>query len=237
MPAPDGGLASLAVPPVPRLAGRPTVADELRQRLADDILLGRLPPGAHLDEQGLADRYGVSRTPVREALKQLVVTGLVERRPRKGVAVAEVTPARLEAMFEAMAEIEAACLRHAVARMDDTERRLLLEVHLFSRDAVACGSADRYDGLNLEFHAIILRACRNPFLADTAGALRRRVQPFRRVQFRSAARLHRSFAEHQAIVDAVMARDAEAAYARMLAHVRAASTVAATFLPGAPDGG
>ncbi|MCG8359901.1 MAG: GntR family transcriptional regulator, partial [Kiloniellales bacterium] len=84
-------------------------ADELRQDLEAEIFAGRLAPGQRLDESKLAARFGVSRTPVREALLQLASIGLVEMRPRQGAVVAAVTIRRLLQMFEVMAELEAFC--------------------------------------------------------------------------------------------------------------------------------
>ena len=77
-----------------------TLAETIRQRLADDILRGVYPPGARLDENGLAKRFGLSRTPVREALRQLTSAGLVEMRPRRGVIVSLPTESTLAEMFE-----------------------------------------------------------------------------------------------------------------------------------------
>src|ERR1700733_14964536 len=87
--------------------GRSLLSNRIRNALTDEIASGLLAAGAALDEQQLADRFGASRTPVREALRQLAVSGLVEMRPRRGVVVARLTPERIMDMFETMAEIEA----------------------------------------------------------------------------------------------------------------------------------
>src|SRR3981189_323821 len=88
---------------------RALLSDRIRNALTDEIAAGVLPAGAALDEQQLADRFGASRTPCREALRQLAVSGLVEMRPRRGVVVTRITAARIMDMFETMAEIEALC--------------------------------------------------------------------------------------------------------------------------------
>lgn len=210
---------------------RTTMAEDIRERLADDILFGRLAPGTRLDEQMLADRYGVSRTPVREALKQLAVTGLAETQPRKGVVVAAVTPERLVLMFDAMAELEASCARYAALRMTDDERRQLQDVHELSVAAVHDRDADRYARLNLEFHAIILRGCHNTYLSEPAFTLRTRAIPFRRAQFHnSAERLEHSFSEHSPILDAILGGDGDAAFAAMRTHLAAAHDASAQLL-------
>jgi len=209
---------------------RSTTTDDVRQRLADEILLGRFLPGHRLDEQSLSVRYGVSRTPVREALKQLAVTGLVEARPHKGVVVAQISPEALALMFEAIADCEAACARHAARRMTATDRQMLADLHRLSHEAALAGDGERYDGLNREFHALILRGARNSYLAEAAQALRHRVMPFRRAQFRVPARIHQSFAEHQLIVDAIQARDEEGAATAMRRHVAEAGGASAGLL-------
>ena len=96
---------------------RELLSDRIRNVLTDEIASGALPPGLGLDEQHLADRFGASRTPVREALRQLAVTGLVEVRPRRGVIVTQTTPERIMEMFETSAEIEAMCVRLATYRI------------------------------------------------------------------------------------------------------------------------
>src|SRR5215475_13206899 len=106
-----------------------TRAEELRLQLADEIVRGALPPGAPLDETDIARRFSVSRTPVREALRQLVVSGLVEARPHRGAVVAQPSLERLTGMFEAMAELEALCAGMAAERMSPAERYRLEAVH------------------------------------------------------------------------------------------------------------
>jgi len=88
---------------------RKTRAEELRAQLADDIVRGILIPGQTLDEMELARRFGVSRTPVREAIRQLAASGLIETRPHRGAVVARPRHERILGMFEAMAELEALC--------------------------------------------------------------------------------------------------------------------------------
>lgn len=209
---------------------RSTTTDDVRERLADEILLGAFAPGSRLDEQSLADRYGVSRTPIREALKQLAVTGLVEARPHKGVLVAAMTPERLAAMFEAMADLEAACARHAATRMTDAERSSLRSLHDLSRSAAASGDFEAYDRINRDFHCLIMRGCHNDYLAEAAHALRLRVTPFRRAQFTNPARIEESFREHEAIVAAIMSRDSERAFAVMQGHLDQAGDASAELL-------
>ena len=92
------------------------LSERLRESIEEEIATGRLPPGSRLDEVDLAARFGVSRTPVREALNLLLGEGLIESGLRRGAVVAQITPQRLLEMFEVMAELEAMCARLAVRR-------------------------------------------------------------------------------------------------------------------------
>ena len=107
-----------------RGSGR-TLAEELRFQLADEIVRGTLAPGAALDETELARRFRVSRTPVREALRQLAASGLIESRAHRGCVVARPDHEHLIGMFEAMAELEALCAGLAAARITPAERHSL----------------------------------------------------------------------------------------------------------------
>ena len=91
--------------------GRGGLADDVCRRIADEIVLGNFAPGSRLDEVSLAARFSVSRTPIREALKQLAIMGLVDTRPNRGSVVAELSVDQLDQMFEAIGELEAACAR------------------------------------------------------------------------------------------------------------------------------
>ena len=112
-----------------REAAAPTRTEMLRLQLADDIVSGLLAPGQPLDEQELARRFGVSRTPVREAIRQLAASGLVEVRPHRSALVALPSPRQLHDMFEAMAELEALCAGLSARNMTAAERRGLEELH------------------------------------------------------------------------------------------------------------
>src|SRR3954453_3392735 len=109
--------------------GKVTRAEELRLQLADEIVRGALPPGAALDETEIAQRFNVSRTPVREALRQLAVSGLVDARAHRGAVVARPSLDRLNGMVEAMVELEEVCAGLAAERMPGAERQSLEAVH------------------------------------------------------------------------------------------------------------
>ncbi|MEK1865469.1 MAG: GntR family transcriptional regulator [Rhizobium leguminosarum] len=209
---------------------RGLLSDRIRNALTDEIAAGRLAAGAALDEQQLADRFGASRTPVREALRQLAAGGLVELRARRGGVVARMTPERIMEMFETVAEIEAVCVRLATYRMTPLERSRLIELHELSEPIVEAGNFDAYDSFNRQFHETIYRATHNGFLAEQAIAIRNRLNAFRRTQLRQGERLSRSRDEHEAIMQAIAEGDGEMASRRMRAHMLNAATSLSRFI-------
>jgi DNA-binding GntR family transcriptional regulator len=198
---------------------RRTLADELRLALADDIVRGMLVPGAALDETELARRFGVSRTPVREAIRQLAASGLVEVRAHRGAVVARPSEERLLGMFEAMAELEALCAGLAAERMSPAERAALEVVHEELRALIQGGDPQRYHEVNEAFHAAIYAGTHNAYLAEMTHATRSRVQPFRRAQFRNLGRLAKSHMEHDNVVLAILRGDRSGAAGAMRLHI------------------
>ena len=196
-----------------------TRAEELRLQLADEIVRGVLPPGAALDETDVARRFNVSRTPVREALRQLVASGLVDARAHRGAVVAQPSIERLSGMFEAMAELEALCAGLAAERMPAVERRALEAVHEELRVLSYAGNPDRFHEVNERFHNAIYAGSQNGYIAEMTLATRARVQPFRRAQFRNLGRLAKSQAEHDRVVMAIMRGDRVGAASAMRAHI------------------
>ncbi|MEO6093980.1 MAG: GntR family transcriptional regulator [Novosphingobium sp.] len=196
-----------------------TAAERLAQALAEAIIAGDFPPGKRLDEQQLAQRYGVSRTPVREALRRLATTGLIEVRPRRGAIVTRVTPEQLEELFIAMAELEATCARLSALSMSPTERRRLQALHDRMGELAHAGDAAGFAYANDALHTMIYAGAHNSVLAEMATATRRRLLPFRRAQFQLEGRPMRSHAEHEAVVAAILRGDAQGAHAAMLHHV------------------
>ena len=194
-------------------------ADALREQLEQDIVTGTLRPGERLDEQGLAARFGVSRTPIREALMQLATAGLVTLQPRRGAFVASLSLKEIVERFEVMAALEGACGALAARRITDGERRELLEAHEACAREASGGSSDAYYYANERFHHILYAACHNAFLAEQARQLHERLKPYRRLQLRARSRVASSLAEHQGIVDAILASDGDKAEQLLKGHI------------------
>ncbi|AZL60020.1 GntR family transcriptional regulator [Tabrizicola piscis] len=194
-------------------------SDELRDMLEEEILTGQWRPGDRLEEVMLAERYGVSRTPIREALLQLSASGLIENRPRRGAVVAEIGPRKLMEMFDVMAELEAMCARLAARRVTDESLRRISEAHEACGRAFNSADTDAYYYENEVFHAMIRQAGRNEFLIEQAETLQKRLKPYRRMQLRARDRIRASYQEHEMIAAAIARGDAVAAAEAMRGHV------------------
>lgn len=206
-----------------------TRSNFLEERLAEEIINGRLLPGTRLEEQAIADRFKTSRTPVREALRRLAASGLIEMRPRRGVIVSTLTRDRLAQMFETMAELEGACARLAAERMTPAERKALAKLQQHGADIASANDSDAYEQHNRTFHAAIYHGSGNAVLEETTLAVRARLAPFRSAQFQIPGRVAKSNAEHDAVVQAIMVSDGEKAYAAMRDHMLTVSDASAAF--------
>lgn len=191
----------------------------LRAWLEDEILDGRLIPGARIDEQDLGARFGVSRTPVREALLQLASLDLVEFRPRYGAVVRQMSVREIAAVWEVLTCLEGMAAGLAARRMTEENRLCLTEIHKQAHCHVEDGNVASYDQANRDFHELIYNGARNEYLASHALTIRRRLQAYRRLPFSRAGGLHRSFDGHQLIVDAIMEGDDQKAEVAMRDHV------------------
>lgn len=193
----------------------PRSADQIHAALSAQIVAGQLRPGDPLGETALADRFGVSRTPVREALQRMAAEGLVERGPRRAFVVRRMTPTALRHLFEALGEIEALCTRLAAQRMTAIERAELADI--LAQDS---GSHDDYAALNARFHDALRMGAGNHVLGDVLADLNRRSLPWRNAQFQvGGQRMESSRHEHRAILQAIIAQDGDSAAALMRDHM------------------
>ena len=199
--------------------GNGNLSEHLREQIEERIATGIYAPTSRLDEVKLAQAFGVSRTPIREALIQLQAIGLVELRPRRGAIVSEIAPDRLCEMFELMAELESMSARLAARRISNKEIKALQAAHLACVSAIESQDPDAYYHLNETFHYHIYAASHNQFLAEQASLLHRRLSPYRRLQLRVRNRMSTSFAEHDQIVQAIINGDAEDAARLIREHV------------------
>lgn len=203
-------------------------ADRIFEDLIDKIMAGRLEPGEPLGEHALAERFGVSRTPVREALHRLAQNGLAERGARRAYVVRGMAPGDLAELFEAAGEVESALAALAANRMSEIER-MRLRATVNSGDA--CDDPVAYSEINSRFHDIIKTGARNSIFAATLDELNMRTLAWRAANFREdSKRLESSRAEHRQIAEAICAQDADATRRLMCSHVASSYTVLADIL-------
>lgn len=196
-----------------------TRSGHVRELIEEAIATGRFPPGMRLDETMLAERFEVSRTPLREALFQLASVGIIEMTPRCGSVVAEVTPHQLFEMYKVMGELEGMCGRLAARRMSQAEQERLVESLRACESAQKATDPDRYYYESQQFHHLIYAGSHNSFLHQQASALHRRLSPYRRLQLRVRDRVPRSYSEHEGIVSALISGQSEQAAELLRAHI------------------
>ena len=187
-----------------------TVSTRLRDEIEEAIVTGVFAPGTRLDEMSMAGKYGVSRTPIREALMQLRAAGLVQIQPRRGATVTQIAPDKLVEMFEVMGNLEGMAARLAARRHTDEDRASILETVEACRRGAA-DTPDKYYYENERFHMVLYAASHNTFLIEECLRLHRRLKPYRRLQLRVRHRVAASLAEHEAIVAAILGLDSERA--------------------------
>ncbi len=181
--------------------------NELADRLRHMIVEGELAPGEKLAEKELCLQFGVSRTPLREAMKVLATEGLVLLTPNRGCAVARLTLADLDEAFPIMGALEALSGELACLHITDAELVRIRDLHERMVRKYEAGALRDYFKLNEQIHQLILSAARNPTLSQMQLSLSGRVRRARYMANMSPARWTRAVAEHEKILEALAARD------------------------------
>jgi DNA-binding GntR family transcriptional regulator len=192
---------------------------EVAERLRERIFSHELEPGAWVDEQALADQYGISRTPLREALKVLASEGLVTLKPRRGCYVTEISERDLDEIFNVMALLEGQCAQLSVRKATDADLKHLKEIHAALEKAAHDGNINSFFEGNQAFHRALQEIADNRWLLETIEHLRKVIKLSRHHSLFSDGRLEQSLAEHRKILDAILARDADLAEQHMRAHL------------------
>ena len=217
-----------------QVAERGLLSDQIRNALTDEIAAGRLAAGTALDEQDLADRFGASRTPVREALLLLVAKGLVEIVPRSGIYVRRLDARELVAMMEGLAELEGVLARLAATRIHAQLRERLQAALAHTAACAQAQDAEGYVQANMQLHELIYEASGNDFIVEQTRLLRLRITPYRGRMFEKPGRLARSQQEHATVVAAICAGQAEVAAEAMRQHICAGGSAFTDMVLGAP---
>ena len=196
---------------------RAILRDGVYRTLRQRIVSGHIPPGANLGEASLAAELKVSRTPVREAIRQLYEEGFVEYTPHKGARVAEPTPEMVREVFDIREALEAIAAREAAPRTDPARLTALREHFEILRLRIARGDLS---DVGDRIHAELFHACGNERLKRLMSVYRSQVTWFQHVAAQVPGRLLRAFREHESILSALESRDPDWAEGVTRAHVR-----------------
>ncbi|GKY89607.1 GntR family transcriptional regulator [Sinisalibacter aestuarii] len=207
-----------------------THAEFVRLSLENDIFSGRLAPGASLDEEALARRFSVSRTPVREAMLQLIQSGLVEKKPRQGAIVTQIDLSDMIRLFEVMSELEGICAKFAARRMTPQERKAIRKLHEQSVEAYEAGDHDKYYTLSRKFHLMVIEGTHNQELIETTNRLGIKLVPYRRFQLSYPGRSESNLRDHEAIMEAIVDGEYELAAELFRKHTNVQGDVLAEYI-------
>ena len=188
------------------------VAELLRQR----IFARELAPGSWIDEMRLAEEYGISRTPLREALKVLATEGLVTMKMRRGAYVTEVNDKDQRDVYHLLSLLESDAAGVVAAQASDAELADLNSIH--QELVAAVGSTDKFFVINERFHMRLLEIANNRWRDQMVADLRKVMKLNRHNSLLKSGRIEESLREHQALLTALLARDVSASVARMQAH-------------------
>ncbi len=206
------------------------VGAKVWRQLEHDIATGELPPGSRIDVKSVAERFGVSRTPAREALLQLAAAGLIDFQPRRGGIVITLDPRAALAMVEVLVVLEAQAAQLAAGRMSDDERAALQSAQLTGEAAAERGDGTAYADANEQFHELIYRGARNDYLHHQIVDLRSRLAFHRPVALAQPERMRASNTDHALIVAAILKSDPEAARLAMTNHIAVGGTTQAELM-------
>ena len=197
----------------------PALYAQVAERLRARIFAHELPPGSWIDEQVLAAEYGISRTPMREALKVLASEGLVTLKPRRGCYVTELSEQERSEVFPVMALLESRVAEDAARRATSADFLRLSAIHAELERHAAANDVDNFFETNQRFHSALQEIAGNRYLTQLISDARQVAMLARRDSLRPAGRLQQSLREHQMILEALLARDTALAGQRMHDHL------------------
>lgn len=192
---------------------------QVADRIRTQIYRHELQPGEAIDEMALCARYGISRTPLREALKVLHSEGLIVLVPRKGSFVRSMDVAELNELFPVMAVLEGLCAREAVTNCTPEDLKRLEDMHARLEEHAANGAIDEYYEQNFEFHQAVQDLAGNRTLQRIIGDLRKILRLARHMQLTIPGRLQQSIEEHRQIMLAFRKHDPDLADQNMQEHL------------------
>ena len=200
-----------------KLSNRPLYED-VADRLRDQIFAKQLAPGSWLDEQSLAEQFGISRTPMREAIKALASERLVTMKMRRGAYVTEVNRSDLEQIFTVLSLLEGQAAKETALKATEDELNLLDHLHHRLETAAADRDIEQFFEINGKFHELIQQIAGNRWMNGVIDDLRKVLKLHRKDSLTGTGRLQNSLIEHREILRAILKRDDLAAEAAMRKH-------------------
>lgn len=204
---------------VPQRIARSALYEEVAERLRAAIFAHELAPGSWIDEQALADEFGISRTPMREALKVLASEGLVELKPRRGCYVTELSDTDLDQIFPVMALLEGRAAFEATVNMNPASWKMLDDIHAQLERYAANGDANRFFEANDAFHTALQDIASNRWLKQLIEDARKVIKLTRRQSLEAEGRIDRSLAEHRQVMKAIKSGEPNHAAQAMHDHL------------------
>ena len=204
-----------ALMPDVRLAPR-ALYEEVAELLRQQIFNRALEPGSWIDELKIADEYGISRTPLREALKVLAAEGLVTMKVRRGAYVTEVNEKDLSDVYHLLSLLESDAAGVVAARATSDQLKELQDLHAELEAAV--DDRERFFAVNERFHMRVLEIANNRWRSQMVADLRKVMKLNRHNSLLKSGRIQESLAEHRAVMAALAARDADTTVQNMRAH-------------------
>lgn len=189
------------------------------EKVREDILNGKYATGDKIVEAKLAEELGVSRTPVREALKQLELDGLVESLPNRGVIVKGITDQDIEDIYSIRLAIEAIAARWSIERIEPDEVDQLKEIYDLMEFYASKGDVDKSFELNTRFHETLFKATKSRYLEHVLKDFQLFIKSTRNESLKSDGRLDTALAEHKVILNAYLNKDTDAAVKAITTHI------------------
>lgn len=197
-----------------------TLSQRVRDHLRGEILSNRLSPGTHLQEEVVAEQLGISRAPVREALRLLAAEDLVAIAPRRGAVVKSLSPMEFLAAYQVREALEMLAIRLAVPRFTGDDIQSLRALHRQMSALAERGDIEGFFQANAAFHALILERSGNDRLDAIYRQLMNQMRRYRMRSLSLRGGIERSLMEHAAIIDAVERRDTQAAVGLLSEHIQ-----------------
>lgn len=186
---------------------RSALHDEVVRRVREMIFEGELQPGAHVPERVLCEKFGISRTPLREAMKVLATEGLIELLPHRGAVVTALSARDVEDMFQVMGALEALVGEIVCTRISEADIKTLHKLHKQMVQHYKRGERLEYFRLNQQIHELIVNASGNPILINMYNTLSGRIRRARYMATLTQERWDQAVKEHEEMLDAIEARD------------------------------